>query len=501
MEEKDRGICYIAGAGPGDKDLITMRLYKLIGIADVIVYDDLIGTEILDYRKLDSELIYVGKRSGKHSASQEEINSILVEKTSAGKKVLRLKGGDPFVFGRGSEECRALQENGLKYLLVPGITSSISVPELVGIPVTERGVSRSFTVITGHKKAGEENELSDYSRYSDIGGTLVFLMGLGRLKSIIEGLVSGGMELSTPVSVISSGSTTNEYILRGTVEDIVAKAEKDERVVTPAIIVVGELADRDYSCKFGKTIVVTGTTEFVNKQRDIFEAYGIQVKVCPHMKINRLPVSVNIQSFSYLAFLSQHAVRFFMDEFLTKHDIRELYGKKICCVGKATAEYLKKNYGLIADIIPEIYDSRNMAELIVNDIKEASRYEEDKALSEVLILRSKDGERDINDILSDAQISFEELALYESGLNETAVSNIRESFNEEQPDYITFGSAEGVRRYYETEGPVGKDSILLCIGRYTAEAAKKLYKNKVITTSQSRVEDFVETVLELDSNA
>ena len=244
MEKKSKGICYIAGAGPGDPELVTVKTKKLIGEADVIVYDDLIGTELLHEKREDAELIYVGKRAGKHSASQEDINSILVEKTKEGLKVLRLKGGDPFVFGRGSEECAALKSAGLKFTVIPGITSAISVPMYAGIPVTERGVSRSVTIITGHKK--HKDVEYDYSRYAAVGGTLVFLMGLGNIELIIEGLRKGGLDTATPVAVISQGTTEDQYVLRGTASDICKLVRGDSKVVTPAIIVVGELAARKY---------------------------------------------------------------------------------------------------------------------------------------------------------------------------------------------------------------------------------------------------------------
>ena len=336
MEKKSKGICYIAGAGPGDPGLVTVKTKKLIGEADVIVYDDLIGTELLHEKREDAELIYVGKRAGKHSASQEDINSILVEKTKEGLKVLRLKGGDPFVFGRGSEECAALKNAGLNFTVIPGITSAISVPMYAGIPVTERGVSRSVTIITGHKKHKDVED--DYSRYAAVGGTLVFLMGLGNIELIIEGLKKGGLDTATPVAVISQGTTEDQYVLRGTASNICKRVRGDSKVVTPAIIVVGELAARKYlseeltSIELSTSgnpsaIYVTGTKDFVEKEVRAFAESGIKATPWPHITIEtvneaRLDEEIDrLEEYTHIAFLSQHSIRIFMNAFLRRNDI------------------------------------------------------------------------------------------------------------------------------------------------------------------------------------
>ena len=226
---------YIVGAGPGDKELITVKGLKLIKEADVIVYDDLIDKDILKEAKDGAELIYVGKRKGKHSFKQDEINKILVEKAKEGKKVVRLKGGDPFIFGRGGEEILELIKNNVPYEVVPGVTSAIAVPASVGIPLTHRGIAKSVTITTGHEREGE-NKI-DYSKF--VADTLVILMGITNLEKIVKDLVkSRGKE--EPIAIILKGFSKDQKVIKGTLEDILEKAKDIE---PPGIIVVGKVVN------------------------------------------------------------------------------------------------------------------------------------------------------------------------------------------------------------------------------------------------------------------
>lgn len=232
---------YLIGAGPGDSDLITLRGKRIIEKADCIIYDSLISDEILDFAKKDAEKIYVGKRMGKHSAKQDEINEILIDAAQKYHTVVRLKGGDPFVFGRGGEEVRALIAHGISFELIPGITSAVAVPELAGIPVTDRGVARSFHVFTGHTKDSANDLPFDFNTLTKLNGTLIFLMGLHNLGVIVNGLISGGMSEATPCAVISDGACAFTKTVRGTLSDIEEKVKKYQ-ISSPAIIVIGETA-------------------------------------------------------------------------------------------------------------------------------------------------------------------------------------------------------------------------------------------------------------------
>lgn len=510
MEKKSKGICYIAGAGPGDPGLVTVKTKKLIGEADVIVYDDLIGTELLHEKREDAELIYVGKRAGKHSASQEDINSILVEKTKEGLKVLRLKGGDPFVFGRGSEECAALKNAGLNFTVIPGITSAISVPMYAGIPVTERGVSRSVTIITGHKKHKDVED--DYSRYAAVGGTLVFLMGLGNIELIIEGLRKGGLDTATPVAVISQGTTEDQYVLRGTASNICKRVRGDSKVVTPAIIVVGELAAREYLSEeltsielstSGKpsSIYVTGTKDFVEKEVRAFAESGIKATPWPHITIEtvneaRLDEEIDrLEEYTHIAFLSQHSIRIFMNAFLRRNDIRRLSSVKLATVGKASADFFRSEYNIDVDIIPKEYNSEAMSLEISKDIR--SEQEQSSKEGRLLIVRAKEGDRSNNHVFDSEGISYTDLSIYQLVSDKNVAEIVKHSAEEislAEKCFITFGSAEGVRLFAETGINLGDSVKVVCIGKYTADAAKKHFRNEVITVENSSIKSMVEEV-------
>ena len=229
------GIVYIVGGGPGDPGLITVKGLECLRGADVILYDRLVASELLEEADPRAELIDVGKEPKRHRRSQDEINSLLIEKAREGKIVVRLKGGDPFVFGRGGEECQALAEAGIRYEVVPGVSSAIAVPAYAGIPVTQRGLTTAFTVVAGHT-GGSDSDI-DWDGISRIG-TIVFLMGVEHLPEIVARLVEHGRQTNTPTAVIQEGTTQRQLVVTGTLEDIVEKA-RDIR--PPAVFVVGEV--------------------------------------------------------------------------------------------------------------------------------------------------------------------------------------------------------------------------------------------------------------------
>jgi uroporphyrin-III C-methyltransferase len=231
------GIVYIVGGGPGDPGLITVKGLECLRRADVVLYDRLIAPELLAEVSLQTELIDVGKEPKRHRRSQDEINALLIEKARDGKIVVRLKGGDPFVFGRGGEECQALAEAGIRYEVVPGVSSAIAVPAYAGIPVTQRGMTTAFTVVAGHSGGADSTLCVDWEAISRIG-TIVFLMGVEHLPEIVERLLSHGRAADTPAAVIQEGTTPNQLIVTGSLADIV---EKTREIRPPAVLVVGEV--------------------------------------------------------------------------------------------------------------------------------------------------------------------------------------------------------------------------------------------------------------------
>ena len=244
MNGNNTGCVCLVGAGCGQADLITLRGLRRIAQCQVLVYDDLIDETLLTFAPADAEKIYVGKRAGAHSASQEEINQILISHAQAGKNVLRLKGGDPFVFGRGGEELLALMANGIPFEVVPGITSAIGIPAAAGIPVTHRGLSQSLHIITGHTSDTPDGLPKDLSTLAQLSGTLVFMMGLGHIEAIARQLISAGKPRNTPSAVISGRNAPHPITIRGTL-DTIADLTRKAQVQTPAVILVGAVAALD----------------------------------------------------------------------------------------------------------------------------------------------------------------------------------------------------------------------------------------------------------------
>jgi len=241
LREQSAGKVYLAGAGPGDPELMTRKVERILKEADVILYDNLVGDEIKEeLKEIKAELIYVGKRGGHHTYTQDEINRMLVEYAKQGKKVVRLKGGDPFLFGRGGEEAQALVEMGIEVEVIPGITSALAVPALAGIPVTHRDLSSCVTFVTGHEAEDKDETAINWNALSELGGTIVILMGVKNLKTNIERLLDCGMDPETPVAIIENGATSDQRVTTGHLKNIVSIAEK-EGVKPPAVIVIGDV--------------------------------------------------------------------------------------------------------------------------------------------------------------------------------------------------------------------------------------------------------------------
>lgn len=362
----NKGKVYIMGAGPGDLELLTLKGKRAIEEADCVVYDRLINPRILDFAKKDAEMIYLGKGNTEGGVIQDEINRTIVTKALEGKTVARVKGGDPFVFGRGGEEIQSLFDNGISFEVIPGITSSISVPAYAGIPVTHRGVARSFHVFTGHTM--EDGTWHNFEAIAKLEGTLVFLMGIKTLPIIVSDLVKNGKDPKTPVAIIEKGATADQRVTVGTLENIIEKS-KERKIVPPAITIIGEVVNLRETFKwfedknlFGKKILVTRDKnqagEFSNK---IEKMGGVAVEL-PFIEIESVLSKVtpeDLKEYSALLFNSPNGVREFMKKI---DDIRSLAHLKIGAVGSKTKELLEE-YKIKADFMPEEYMVSKLAEL------------------------------------------------------------------------------------------------------------------------------------------
>lgn len=369
-----KGFVSLIGAGPGDPGLLTLRGAQALASAQVVVYDYLANPELLSLAPHDAERIYVGKQAGRHTLSQEKINAVLVERGQAGQRVARIKGGDPFVFGRGGEEALALVDAGIPFEVVPGVTSAIAAPAYAGIPVTHRGLASSFAVITGHEDPTKEETALDWARLATGVDTLIFLMGVGNLPQIVEQLVSHGRSADTPVALVRWGTTPDQQTVSGTLANIVDRAQA-VGLQSPAVIVVGSvvgLRDRLHWFEalplFGHRVLVTRTRQQASALSARLRSLGAEAIELPTIQItppeNGAPLDDAIQGvgrFDWIVFTSVHGVdQFWARLSAADLDARALNGVRLAAIGPATAAALAA-HGLRADYVPDEYIAEQVA--------------------------------------------------------------------------------------------------------------------------------------------
>lgn len=482
-----KGSVTLIGAGCGDFSLITLRGKKALERCDTVIYDALIDKRLLMFCPPKAEKICVGKRAGHDSTSQQEINQILIEKALAGKTVARLKGGDPFVFGRGGEEIIALKEACISFHVIPGITSASAVPELAGIPVTHRKTARSFHVITGH--TAEDMLPENFSAYAKCGGTLIFLMGLGNIEKITQQLIANGMDEHTPAAVISNGASADQKVLRAKLGNISIKANEKE-LTPPAVIVVGETANFDFSESeklplYGMTAALTATPALSAKLADMFSDLGAYAYRAADFDTRELFNKETEQAFSTLekytaiAFSSPNGVEMFVKKLKDNRiDVRNLCNIKFAVIGKSTARRLAE-YGIYADMIPEEFTAAALGSLLAKNLGTEDR---------LLILRSKDGSPELIKPLREAGICYDDVNIYEP---------VYGGGSEVSADIAVFTSAGGVRNFFERGGMLHEKVMVAAIGKLAAAELEKYGVNKVIIPRESTALGIIEKIVEV----
>ncbi len=369
---KKTGRVYIIGAGPGDPGLFTIKGMKCLQEADVLIYDHLVGEEILAHAGKSARLIYAGKQGGDHTLSQDEINRRLVEEASRGNVVARLKGGDPFIFGRGGEEAEVLAKAGIPFEVVPGVTSAIAVPAYAGIPLTHRGFTSAVAFITGHEDPTKDKSDIDWGALAGIG-TLVFLMGVKNLPKIVSSLIRHGKDPDTPAALIRWGTTADQETLSGTLSNI-DKLSKEKGFSPPSIFVVGNVVGLrgtldwfERKPLFGKGIVVTRPEAQAAGMADLLRRQGARVIAFPTIQIvppeSRQALDramERLEDYQWIIFTSANGVRFFFERLReTGRDIRELKGIRICTIGPATAATIGA-MGIRVDLVPDSFISEGI---------------------------------------------------------------------------------------------------------------------------------------------
>lgn len=437
-------MVYLIGAGPGEPGLITWKGMEILKRCDAVIYDRLGTWQLLAYLPAGCEKICVGKQAGKHGTKQEEIHEILLDAATKYSCVARLKGGDPFVFGRGGEEAQVLAKYHIPFQVVPGVTSAVAVPECVGIPLTHREVSRSFHVVTGHTSRDVEDGLAHIHRQPE--GTTVFLMGLSNLRRITERLQKEGEAEDMPVAVISRGTLPGQQLIRGTLADIADKVEERE-VVSPAVIVVGKNAEcafvsEDMGACSGLHMGITATLPLREKLQSMCERLGAKAYPLCDMEIAAgedmaafMEEIHKIERYGWVVFTSQNGIRIFF-EILRQEgvDCRRLSHLKFAVVGEGTKEALR-GQGFLADYMPEQFTTRALAQGLAERLEDGER---------VLLPRAKQGSPELAEILQRAGARPEEFFIYDVKCH--AMPGMKYL---SELDVLVFVSASGVRGFFE----------------------------------------------------
>ncbi|MDP9202736.1 MAG: uroporphyrinogen-III C-methyltransferase [Gemmatimonadota bacterium] len=498
------GKVFLVGAGPGDTGLITVRGKQLIDSADAVVYDALANSALLPPGARQTgrpELYYVGKRGGaKESATQEEINALLVKLAREGKRVVRLKGGDPFVFGRGSEEAQALNDSRVSFEVVPGVTAGIAAPAYAGIPVTHRALATSVTFVTGHEDPAKPGTQTNWSALAKAGGTIVLYMGVKTLAGISDALIKGGMPGEIPAAAIQWGTHPRQRTVVATLDSIAAKAE-EQNITAPVITVIGwsvvlrdELNWFEQRPLFGKRIVVTRATDRAPALSEKLRELSADVIEMPATQIARLDLAPlraaidKISDYDWLIFTSQNGVAIFWEQLLGRgRDARALAGLRIAAVGPATAGALLE-HGITVDVIPQRFVAEGLLEIM--------RERDDVAGSSVLYVTAE-GARDVLPTgLREIGAEVTIIEAYHSIADREGAEKLARAIEAGKVDLATFTSASTVRGYIDA---VGEELALkvpaASIGPQTSGALREAGIEVKAEAEESTIDGLVSAVL------
>ena len=503
MKGTAKGKVCLVGAGPGDPQLITVKGLKRIGEADVIVYDRLVNDRLLEAAHPQVEKIYVGKSPTGHMMSQVEINDLLVSKAKEGKVVVRLKGGDPFVFGRGGEEAEALAAQGIPFEIVPGVTSAMAVPAYAGIPVTHRGLASSMAIVTGHEDPVKGASSIAWEKLATCSDTLVFLMGMEHLPQIVEQLLANGRPPTTPVALIRDGTGPRQQTIVATLADIAAQAAENN-FTPPAVVVVGDvvsLRDKlrwfDNQPIFGKRVLVTRSRHQASKLSELLAQQGAEPIEMPTIAIEAMPdyqeldrALAGLSHYAWVIFTSVNGVDAFLDRLLKQGlDARELRGIEICAIGPATAKSLAQ-HGLVADYMPKEYISESIIEGFAD---------KDIPSKRILLPRAEEARPQLVEGLKRLGALVDEISVYRTVQPSEALSRGKQMLIDGEIDITTFTSSSTVRNFVSL---LGRDwqsvsnTTVACIGPITAAAATDLGLTVDVVAREHTIPGLVQAIVE-----
>ncbi|CAB5098010.1 Uroporphyrinogen-III methyltransferase (EC / Uroporphyrinogen-III synthase (EC [Olavius algarvensis associated proteobacterium Delta 3] len=504
-----KGKVYLVGAGPGDPGLITIKGRRCIQLADVVIYDYLAAKDFLKYAREDAEILYVGKKGGDHTLSQDGINRLLVDKATAGNMVTRLKGGDPFIFGRGGEEAEVLESAGIPFEIVPGVTSAIAAPAYAGIPLTHRDFTSTLAFVTGHEDPTKSETSIDWKSLARGIGTLVFLMGVKNLPSIVSRLTGNGMPADTPAALVRWGTTTHQRTVTGTLENIT------ERVTAagfkaPAIIVIGGVVQLREKLKWfedrallGKRIVVTRARQQASDVVQRLSEMGAAVLECPTIEI--VPPSdwsdldraiARLSDYQWIVFTSVNGVGYFFKRlFELGKDVRSLGHFHTAAIGPATAARLGE-FGLTTDIIPESY----RAESVI-----AAFEKEDVNGQRILLPRAAEARPILPAELAKMGAAVDEITVYQTRAVEDEAGQLAAELDAGRVDMVTFTSSSTVRNFKalipeDRFSSLMEHVIVASIGPITSDTAKELGFDVHIEAKHFTIPGLIDAILDYYTN-
>lgn len=494
------GKVWLVGAGPGDAGLLTVKGREVLAGAQVVVYDSLVGQGILSMIPKEARCIDVGKRAGNHTMPQEQINRVLLEEAQKGYAVVRLKGGDPFLFGRGGEELELLKEEGIPYEVVPGVTSPIAVPAYNGIPVTHRDFTSSLHIITGHKKKGAEYDI-DFEALVRTGGTLVFLMGVTALEDICGSLLRAGMDPQMPAAILSKGTTAAQERIVATVGTLPQRV-KEQGAKTPAVIVVGKVCELAEQFAWYEDLPLAGWKVLVTRPKDlissmaerlrkkgaeVLELPAIDTRPCQDQSL-LYKAFENLSSYQWMVFTSPTGVKVFFNEMRkARCDMRRLGGARLAAIGAGTKKALEER-GVFVDFMPEVYDGVSLGKGLAEKIRPGDR---------ILLPRAKAGNQELAKILRQAQGVVDDIPTYETVYVKSEIIREGEAFEKGEIQCAVFTSASTVKGF--AEGTKGLDYSKVraaCIGKQTKAAADALGM-KTYMAKRADMDSLAELVIEM----
>lgn len=507
MTSKNKtGTVYLVGAGPGDLGLLTVRARELITSVDVLVYDYLANPKLLDWTRNDCEHIYVGKQAGRHSIPQNEIEKILVDRAQQGLSVVRLKGGDPFVFGRGGEEIEQLQTDEIPFEIVPGVTAALAAAAYTGIPLTHRNYSSSITFLTGHENPEKHTLSIDFSAYGNNKGTLCIYMGIGQLPRIIEELKAGGMPGRTPVAIIQWATLNAQRSLFSTVDTVLDTLNASE-LSSPAIIIIGDIIDSRSKLAWfenkplaGKRIVVTRAQNQAGKLTALLENKGAEVIELPLIEVKRTfdaqrlsKIFSGIASYEWILFTSANGVRFFFEIFYKAFDdIRCLGPMRIAAVGAATAQEIQR-HKLKVDLIPEKANGNALANALIKKESIAN-------LQILAITGNLNSEDLVRRLESEGQAIVDTLPLYETTNTDLDQHPAATLFRKKGADAVLFTSSSTVKSFVEQSASLKLESSAIhptfgSIGPITTKTLKDVGLRIGFESEQAGLEPLVNATI------